>query len=82
MISITWSFLSSPHPFLSCLSIVCKRICLVRKLVLRGPDLTNQLVGVLLRFRKELIAFTGDIEAMFYHVRVPEDQRSNLVARR
>ena len=35
-------------------------------------------MGVLLRIRKELIAFTGDIEAMFYQVRVPEDQRSYL----
>ena len=50
----------------------------LNKELLQGPDLTNQLVGVLLRFRKELIAFTGDIEAMFYQVRVPENQRSYL----
>eukprot|EP00112_Aurelia_sp_Birch-Aquarium-sp1_P003949 Seg1448.3 transcript_id=Seg1448.3/GoldUCD/mRNA.D3Y31 product="hypothetical protein" protein_id=Seg1448.3/GoldUCD/D3Y31 len=54
-----------------------KGSCLNKEL-LQGPDLTNQLVGVLLRFRKELIAFTGDIGAMFYQVRVPEDQRSYL----
>lgn len=42
--------------------------------LLQGPDLTNTLVGVLMRFRQEPIAFMADIEAMFYQVRVrPED---------
>ncbi|XP_046560325.1 uncharacterized protein LOC124269354 [Haliotis rubra] len=38
--------------------------------VLQGPDLTNTLIGVLLRFRQEKIAIMGDIEAMFHQVRV------------
>ncbi|XP_044175961.1 uncharacterized protein LOC114968359 [Acropora millepora] len=39
-----------------------------------GPDLTNDLVGVLIRFRQEKIAFTADIEAMFHQVKVlPKD---------
>ena len=39
-----------------------------------GPDLTNNLVGVLIRFREEITAFTADIEAMFHQVKVlPED---------
>ena len=37
-------------------------------------DLTNSLIGVLLRFRRESIAFMADIEAMFYQVRVSESQ--------
>ncbi|XP_057313154.1 uncharacterized protein LOC130654559 [Hydractinia symbiolongicarpus] len=41
-----------------------------------GPDLTNQLVGVVMRFREELIAFMADIEKMFYQVRVSEKHRS------
>ena len=42
--------------------------------LLQGPDLTNSLVGVLTRFRKEPVAFISDIEAMFYQVRVrPSD---------
>lgn len=41
----------------------------------RGPDLTNNLVGVLCRFRQEPIAFTCDIEAMFHQVRVSEECR-------
>ncbi|XP_068691640.1 uncharacterized protein [Montipora foliosa] len=35
-----------------------------------GPDLTNNLVGVLIRFRQEKIAFNADIEAMFHQVKV------------
>jgi hypothetical protein len=46
--------------------------------LLQGPDLTNSLMGVLLRFRQEEIAFMADIEAMFYQVQVPEYQRDYL----
>ena len=39
-----------------------------------GPELTNNLVGVLICFREEETAFTADVEAMFHQVRVlPED---------
>ena len=34
----------------------------INKALLSRPDLTNQIAGVLLRFRKEQIAVTGDIE--------------------
>ena len=37
---------------------------------LQEPDLTNGLLGVLLRFRRGRIAFSADIKAMFYQVRV------------
>ena len=46
--------------------------------LMQGPDLTNSLVGVLLRFRQAPVAFTADIESMFYQVRVPENQRDFL----
>ena len=42
------------------------------------PDLTNQLVGVLVRFREEKVAFNTDDEAMFHQVRVAGGQRSLL----
>ena len=42
--------------------------------LMKGPNLVNSIVGVLLRFRKHLIAVVGDIESMFHQVRVsPED---------
>ena len=37
-------------------------------LLLNGPDLTNNLFGVLTRFRQERIALMADIESMFYQV--------------
>ena len=46
--------------------------------LLSGPDLTNNLVGVLLRFRQEPIALMADIESMFYQVKVPADERDML----
>ena len=38
--------------------------------LLKAPDLTNSLFGVLSRFRQERIALMADIEVMFYQVRV------------
>ncbi len=46
--------------------------------LLQGPDLTNSLVGVLTRFREEKVALMGDIEAMFYQVKVPPEQHDHL----
>eukprot|EP00057_Strongylocentrotus_purpuratus_P004328 XP_003728480.2 PREDICTED: uncharacterized protein LOC593649 [Strongylocentrotus purpuratus] len=46
--------------------------------VLQGPDLTNNLQGVLLKFRKEPVALMSDIEAMFHQVRVPVEDRDVL----
>jgi hypothetical protein len=37
----------------------------LNKQLLQGPDMTNKLVGVLLRFREDPIAYLADIEAMF-----------------
>ena len=44
----------------------------LNSVLLQGPDLTNKLVGVLLRFREEAVGVMGDIDAMFHQVRVPE----------
>ena len=45
---------------------------------MQGLNLINSLVGVLARFRLEPVAIMADIEAMFYQVHVPENQRSFL----
>ena len=50
----------------------------ISKELLPGPDLTNQIVEVLLRFREEPIAVAGDIEVMFHQVKVPGQQRNYL----
>ena len=46
--------------------------------LLQGPDLTNILRGVLLRFREKPIALQADIEEMFLNFKVPESQRNYL----
>ena len=50
----------------------------LNKHLLQGPDLTNRLVGVLARFRKEPVAFMADIESMFLQVHVTEHCRDLL----
>ena len=42
-------------------------------LLLKGPDLTNSLIGVLLRFRKEQVALACDIQQMFYNFHVSDN---------
>ncbi|XP_064645120.1 uncharacterized protein LOC135498666 [Lineus longissimus] len=46
--------------------------------LLQGPNLTNTLIGTLLRFRQDSVAVMSDVESMFYQVRVPPDQASFL----
>ena len=46
--------------------------------LLKGPDMTNGLVGVLCRFRKHEVALLCDIEKMFYQFRVCEEDRDFL----
>ena len=46
--------------------------------LLPGPDLINSLVGILCRFRKDRIALTCDIEAMFHQVSVDPADRDYL----
>ncbi|XP_052071218.1 uncharacterized protein LOC127709652 [Mytilus californianus] len=46
--------------------------------LLQGPDLTNTLIGVLCRFRKEQIAVICDIEQMFLQFNVNKDHRDYL----
>ena len=50
----------------------------LNKLLLSGPDLTNSLLGVLLRFRRGPVALMTDIEQMFHSFIVSEDHRDFL----
>ncbi|XP_068210502.1 uncharacterized protein [Palaemon carinicauda] len=43
--------------------------------LLQGPNLTNSLTGVLIRFRQEVYAFIGDIEAMFFQIKIPPENQ-------
>ncbi|XP_056017069.1 uncharacterized protein LOC125663253 [Ostrea edulis] len=46
--------------------------------LMSGPDLNNSLLGVLIRFRKEPIAITADIQQMFHCFYVRPDHRNYL----
>ena len=50
----------------------------LNKHLLQGPDMTNSLLGVLLRFRQQPVALVADIEAMFHQVKVNEEDRDML----
>ena len=45
----------------------------------KGPDMLNNLMGVLLRFREEKEAFVGDISKMYHSISIPiPDQMTQL----
>ena len=46
--------------------------------LIQGPDRNNSLRGVLLRFRKHPHAVTADVENMFHHIALPEEQSTYL----
>ena len=50
----------------------------LNKNLMSGPDLTNQIVGVLTRFREEPVVIMGDNESMFHQVMVQREDRSFL----
>ena len=50
----------------------------LNKEVLQGSDFTNNLVGVLFRFKEAPVAVMGDIEGMFHKVRVSLKDRGAL----
>ena len=46
--------------------------------LMKGPTFMNNLVGVLIRFRKNKIALVADVEAMFHQVRVEPSHTNAL----
>ena len=51
---------------------------LLNQQLMSGADQTNQLVGVLIRFRQEKVGLVADIEAMFHQVLVEPKDRDVL----
>ena len=44
----------------------------------KGPNLMNNLIGILLRFRERKIAMTGDINKMYHSIKISQlDQRTH-----
>ena len=58
-------------------SWVCQRVT-EQASSLQGPDLTNNLLGILCRFRQEGTSFMCDIDAMFHQVKVIQEHRDRL----
>lgn len=58
-------------------SLKCQGVSL-NDVLLQGPDLANSLIGVLLRFRQNEIAFMADIKSMFYQVKVSPQHQDYL----
>ena len=68
-----------PHKIRVVFDCSCKfkDFCLNENMM-QGPDLTNNLVGILCRFRMNKVAFTCDIQQMFHQVKVKPDHRNLL----
>ena len=47
----------------------------VNQELLSGPDLTNQVGGVLTHFRQKPVAFMADVEFWYYQALVPDNQQ-------
>ena len=49
----------------------------INKSLLLGPDLANQMVGVLIRIREEVVAVASDIEATYHKLKSTWDKRAS-----
>ena len=58
-------------------SAKCQGVSL-NDVLLTGPDMLNNLLGVLMRFRQRPVAISADIEQMFYRFSVPSSDRDFL----
>ena len=47
----------------------------INRNLMTGPDITNQLIGVIIQFQEENVAIMADIEAVLYEVKVAEKQK-------
>ena len=42
---------------------------------IKGPDLLNNMLGVILRFREQSVAVSGDISKMYDRIGIPEEDQ-------
>ena len=54
-----------------------RKYCL-NDVLMKGPDLLQNLIGILFRFRENCVALSADIEEMFLQIQEPEQQRRYL----
>ena len=64
--------------YLSFLTVVLVMLEPPRTRLCYRPDLTNNLVGVLCRFRQETVAFSCDVQSMYHQFYVNEVDRNLL----
>lgn len=50
----------------------------LNKNLVQGPDMTNSLIGVILRFRQDNIGLATNVQSMFHQVRVREQDQDAL----
>jgi hypothetical protein len=50
----------------------------LNKEILQDPDLKSSLIGVVTRFRQEVVAIMADKESKFYQVKIPQSQYDYL----
>ncbi|XP_052792080.1 uncharacterized protein LOC128226231 [Mya arenaria] len=50
----------------------------LNSVLMSGPDMINSLLGILLRFRRDEVAVSADVEQMFYRFRVTHEHRDFL----
>ena len=51
----------------------------INKKLMSGSNLTNQIISILVKFRKDFVAVMADIEAMLYQVFVADQHRNLLI---
>ena len=51
----------------------------INKMLMSGPDLTNEIISILVKSREDFLAIMEKIEAMFYQM-IVADQHRNLLS--
>ena len=72
------------HPVINTRKLKVRRVCEAAKrfrgyclneILMKGPHLLQNLIGILFKFREKRVALTADIEEMFLQIQLPEQQK-------